>query len=113
MRNQEIKKVLVTGYKGLIGSYVYSDWCETHGHHVTGIDEPDDIVDFNGGDYDAVIHLVPLLTFGTVSKIQKVFTSTMLSKLKSFLTGVGKLMPACCMPLLVPLMVTTGKIPMQ
>ncbi|MEK9699046.1 MAG: NAD(P)-dependent oxidoreductase [Candidatus Poseidoniales archaeon] len=57
MRNQEIKKVLVTGHKGFIGSYVYSDWCETHGHHVTGIDEPDDIVDFNGGDYDAVIHL--------------------------------------------------------
>ena len=26
--------------------------------------------------------LLPLLTFGTVSKIQKVFTSTMLSKLK-------------------------------
>ena len=51
------QKVLVTGHKGFIGSHVYNEFYQTHGNLVTGIDRPDDIADFDGGDYDVVIHL--------------------------------------------------------
>lgn len=50
-------KVLITGHKGFIGKHVFDDWKETHGGWVTGLDRPDDIKDFSGGDYDLVIHL--------------------------------------------------------
>jgi UDP-glucose 4-epimerase len=49
--------VLITGHKGFIGRHVFSDWKETHGGWVTGLDRPDDISDFHGGDYDLIIHL--------------------------------------------------------
>jgi len=49
-------KILVTGHKGFIGSYVFNH-LKTIGHQVSGIDFPDDIVDFKGGDYDVIIHL--------------------------------------------------------
>ena len=49
-------KILVTGHKGFIGSYVFNH-LKTIGHQVSGIDFPDDIVDFEGGDYDVIIHL--------------------------------------------------------
>ena len=49
-------KILVTGHKGSIGSYVFNH-LKTIGHQVSGIDFPDDIVDFEGGDYDVIIHL--------------------------------------------------------
>ena len=84
MRNQEIKKVLVTNHKGFIGSYVYSDWCETHGHHVTGIDEPDDIVDFNGGDYDVVIHLAAFANIRDSLKDPESFYINNVVKVKTF-----------------------------
>ena len=54
---ETIVKVLITGHKGFIGSNVYRDWKETHGEWVTGIDRPDDVENFEGGDYDLVIHL--------------------------------------------------------
>ena len=38
-------KILVTGHKGFIGSYVFNH-LKTIGHQVSGIDFPDDIVDF-------------------------------------------------------------------
>jgi UDP-glucose 4-epimerase len=50
-------KVLITGHKGFIGKHVFDDWKETHNDLVTGLDRPDNIKDFNGGDYDLVIHL--------------------------------------------------------
>ena len=51
-------RVLVTGHKGFIGRNVYLDWQQTLGvNNVDGIDYPDDIGDFDGGDYDLVIHL--------------------------------------------------------
>jgi|TARA_B100000035_G_scaffold313950_1_gene328876 nucleoside-diphosphate-sugar epimerase len=51
-------RVLVTGHKGFIGRNVFLDWQETLGYvNVDGIDRPDDIADFKGGDYDLVIHL--------------------------------------------------------
>ena len=51
-------KVLVTGYKGFIGRHVYADWQEQLGDKcVDGIDHPDDVANFNGGNYDLVIHL--------------------------------------------------------
>ena len=50
-------KVLVTGHRGFIGRYVFADWRDTLGYAVHGIDHPDDIVDFKGGDYDLVVHL--------------------------------------------------------
>ena len=50
-------KVLVTGHRGFIGRYVFADWRNTEGYDVLGIDYPDDVGDFNGGDYDLVIHL--------------------------------------------------------
>ena len=50
-------KVLITGHKGFIGSNVYRDWERTNKGNVTGIDRPDDIEDFDGGEYDLVIHL--------------------------------------------------------
>tara|TARA_Y100000004_G_scaffold70113_1_gene78783 strand:+ start:31 stop:813 length:783 start_codon:yes stop_codon:yes gene_type:complete len=49
-------KVLITGHKGFIGSNVYRDWKKIV-PDVTGIDRPDDIENFEGGDYDLVIHL--------------------------------------------------------
>ena len=49
-------KILVTGHKGFIGSHVFNH-LKTIGHQVSGIDFPDDIVDFEGGDYDVIIHL--------------------------------------------------------
>jgi nucleoside-diphosphate-sugar epimerase len=50
-------KVLITGHKGFIGSSVYHDWEITNKGNITGIDRPDDIEDFDGGEYDLVIHL--------------------------------------------------------
>ena len=49
-------KVLVTGHKGFIGRYVYADW-KSVGYEVDGIDYPDDVGNFRGGDYELVIHL--------------------------------------------------------
>ena len=49
-------KILVTGHEGFIGGHVFSH-LKTIGHQVSGIDFPDDIVDFQGGDYDVIIHL--------------------------------------------------------
>ena len=51
-------KVLVTGHRGFIGRYVYADWKDL-GYEVDGIDHLDnvDVGDFNGGDYELVIHL--------------------------------------------------------
>lgn len=51
------QKVLITGHKGFIGQHVFADWQETHGGLVTGLDRPDDVGNFDGGDYDLVIHL--------------------------------------------------------
>ena len=51
-------KVLVTGHKGFIGRHVYADWQQRLGEEfVDGIDFPEDVANFNGGDYDLVIHL--------------------------------------------------------
>jgi UDP-glucose 4-epimerase len=50
-------KVLVTGHRGFIGRYVFADWRDTLGYAVHGIDHPDDVGDFKGGDYDLVVHL--------------------------------------------------------
>ena len=48
-------RVLVTGHKGFIGRNVFLDWQETLGYvNVDGIDHPEDIEDFRGGDYDLV-----------------------------------------------------------
>ena len=48
-------RVLVTGHKGFIGRHVYADWQEQIGDKcVDGIDIPDDVANFNGGDYDLV-----------------------------------------------------------
>ena len=59
-------KILITGHKGFIGSYLYNHlkYGLGYGECVEGLDFPDDIVDFNapsGGifspHYDVVIHL--------------------------------------------------------
>ena len=51
-------KVLVTGHRGFIGQYVFADWRRELGYaNVHGIDKPDCVSDFKGGDYDLVIHL--------------------------------------------------------
>ena len=50
-------KVLVTGHRGFIGRYVFADWRKELGYEVHGIDFPDDIKNFKGGDYGLVIHL--------------------------------------------------------
>ena len=44
------QKVLITGHKGFIGKHVFADWYETHGELVTGLDRPDDVKDFTGGN---------------------------------------------------------------
>ena len=52
-------KILITGHKGFIGSYLWK-MIEESGVDVelNGIDFPDDIGDFNTGEiYDVVIHL--------------------------------------------------------
>ena len=50
-------KVLVTGHRGFIGRYVFADWRRELGYDVHGIDHPDDVGNFKGGDYGLVIHL--------------------------------------------------------
>ena len=50
-------KVLVTGHRGFIGRYVFADWRRELGFEVHGIDKPDDVGNFKGGDYGLVIHL--------------------------------------------------------
>ena len=51
-------KVLVTGHKGFIGRHVFADWRRELGYaHVRGIDHPDCVSSFKGGDFDLVIHL--------------------------------------------------------
>ena len=52
-------KILVTGHRGFIGRHVFDHLRveDGHGYHVHGLDLPDDISDFSGGDYDVVIHL--------------------------------------------------------
>lgn len=50
-------KVLITGHKGFIGRNVFSDWQNTSHSLVIGIDFPYDIQNFQGDDYDLVIHL--------------------------------------------------------
>jgi nucleoside-diphosphate-sugar epimerase len=50
-------KVLVTGHRGFIGRYVFADWRDQLGYNVHGIDHPDDVGDFKGGDYGLVVHL--------------------------------------------------------
>lgn len=52
-----MQRVLITGHKGFIGKHVFADWKETHGEWVSGLDLPNNIKDFSGGDYDLVIHL--------------------------------------------------------
>jgi len=49
-------KILVTGHKGFIGSHLFNHLNKV-GYEVDGIDFPDDIVNFKGGDYDVIIHL--------------------------------------------------------
>ena len=51
-------KVLITGHKGFIGSYLWK-MIEESGVDVEldGIDFPDDIKDFEPDDYQIVIHL--------------------------------------------------------
>ena len=44
-------KVLVTGHRGFIGRYVFADWRRGYGFDVHGIDHPDDVGNFKGGDY--------------------------------------------------------------
>ena len=50
-------KVLVTGHRGFIGRHVFADWRRELGYDVHGIDFPDDVSSFKGGDYGLVIHL--------------------------------------------------------
>jgi len=51
-------KVLVTGHRGFIGQHVFADWRRELGYaNVHGIDKPDCVSNFKGGDYDLVIHL--------------------------------------------------------
>ena len=58
-------KILITGHKGFIGSYVYNHlkYDAGYGELVEGLDFPDDIGDFKGPEgmfakhYDIVIHL--------------------------------------------------------
>tara|TARA_B100001250_G_C19782854_1_gene782694 strand:+ start:270 stop:971 length:702 start_codon:yes stop_codon:yes gene_type:complete len=49
-------KILVTGHKGFIGNYLFN-YLNKVGYEVDGIDFPDDIVNFKGGDYNIIIHL--------------------------------------------------------
>ena len=35
----------------------FADWRGTHGYDVHGLDRPDDISQFDGGDYGLIIHL--------------------------------------------------------
>jgi UDP-glucose 4-epimerase len=50
-------KVLITGHRGFIGKHVFADWQSTHNNWVLGMDFPYDIENFDGGNYDLVIHL--------------------------------------------------------
>ncbi len=51
-------KILVTGHKGFIGNNVFSYLQDNFGSlNVDGIDRPEGVENFRGGDYDLVVHL--------------------------------------------------------
>jgi len=51
-------RVLVTGHNGFIGRSVFSYLKEVFGSlNVYGIDRPEGVENFDGGDYDLVVHL--------------------------------------------------------
>ena len=85
-------KVLVTGYKGFIGRHVYADWQEQLGDKcVDGIDNPDDVANFNGGDYDLVIHLAAHANIRERLDNPHKFYDNNVEKHESCSTGVEKL----------------------
>jgi len=51
-------KILITGHKGFIGKNVFSYFQDNlKDSNIDGIDIPDGVENFDGGDYDLVIHL--------------------------------------------------------
>ena len=68
-------KVLITGHKGFIGRHVFADWRRELGYaHVRGIDYPNCVSSFKGGDFDLSsaisFSLMPIVNTGKCSSDQ-------------------------------------------
>ena len=106
-------KVLVTGHNGFIGRNVFLDWQQTLGYvNVDGIDYPDDIGDFSGGDYDLVIHLAAYADIRESLKNQNFIMKIMSLKQRSCLSGVERQTQDFYMPLQAQQKKITGRIHM-
>ena len=106
-------KVLVTGHRGFIGRYVFADWRRGYGFDVHGIDHPDDVGDFKGGDYDLVIHLAAWADIReSIEKPEHIILIT-LSKQNLYLIGVEKQIQDYSMHHQVQSKIYIGRIHMQ
>jgi UDP-glucose 4-epimerase len=78
-------KVLITGHRGFIGRNVFADWQSTHNHLVVGMDFPYDISDFDGGEYELVIHLAAFANIrDSLENPQKFYENNVVKSKKLF-----------------------------
>ena len=79
-------RVLITGHKGFIGRNVYRDWQETLGvNNVDGMDFPDDVSQFHGGNYGLIIHLAAFANIrDSLTNPQKFYENNVLKAKRIF-----------------------------
>ena len=88
-------KILVTGHKGFIGSYVFKH-LQDEGHEVRGLDKPDDIRDFirfyacDSIRYDVIIHLAAFAALRESVKNPDVFWENNVEKSKPIFDYCGR-----------------------
>ena len=107
-------RVLITGHKGFIGSNVYLDWQEQLGSvNVDGIDRPDDVSSFSGGDYDLVVHLAAYANIRDSLENPQLFYENNVVKAKPLFDWCQETILDFSMRLLVQQKKTIGKTHMQ
>ena len=106
-------KVVVTGHSGFIGRYVFADWRRGYGFDVHGIDHPDDVGDFKGGNYDLVIHLAAWADIRESIEKPEAYYVNNVVKANLYLIGVEKQIQDYYTHRQVQSKIYTGKIHMQ
>jgi len=107
-------KILVTGHKGFIGKNVFSYLQENFGSsNVFGIDRPEGVENFSGGDYGLVVHLAAFANIRESLENPKKFYENNVVNAKKYLIGVEKKILVFFMLPLAQLKKIIGKIHMQ